>query len=91
MVECNSLTGKLYGKENLTGDLNNPVKDELVPTVSIVVGKVEGGDIAKVENVGTPQNAIFDFILPRGPSGEAGVDSITNTDIENILDKFIGG
>lgn len=94
IIEKKQLTGDISQKSTLIGILNNPIKTEVVPTVTIAVGKVEDGEKAEVENVGTPENAIFDFTLPRGPKGESGdvnVGSISNIELENILNQFIGG
>ncbi len=40
------------------------------PTVA--VGSVTGGTEAQVTNSGTPQAAVFNFVLPRGPQGAKG-------------------
>lgn len=39
---------------------------------TVAVGQVSSGDKASVLNVGTPQNAIFNFVLPRGEQGYPG-------------------
>ena len=39
---------------------------------TIAVGKVVSGDTASVTNVGTAQNALFNFVLPRGAQGPQG-------------------
>ena len=39
---------------------------------SVEVGTVTAGDVASVTNVGTPQNAILDFVLEKGEQGEMG-------------------
>lgn len=39
---------------------------------TITIGKVTSGDSASVENVGTPENAVLDFTLPKGDKGEKG-------------------
>lgn len=44
--------------------------DGINPTVA--VGTVSEGTEAKVVNSGTPQAAVFDFVLPRGPQGPKG-------------------
>ena len=36
---------------------------------SITVGTVEIGDTPSVKNVGTPEQAVFDFVFPKGESG----------------------
>ena len=41
---------------------------------TIAVGTVISGTPASVTNVGTSQDAIFDFVLPKGDTGAAGVD-----------------
>lgn len=46
---------------------------EVVSSISsISIGKVTSGDFASVENVGTPENVILDFVLPKGPKGDTG-------------------
>ena len=39
---------------------------------TIAVGQVISGDTASVTNVGTAQNALFNFVLPRGAQGPQG-------------------
>lgn len=39
---------------------------------TIAVGQVISGDTASVTNVGTAQNALFNFVLPKGGRGEPG-------------------
>lgn len=39
---------------------------------TIAVGQVVSGDTASVTNVGTAQNALFNFVLPRGAQGPQG-------------------
>ena len=39
---------------------------------TIAVGQVVSGDTASVINVGTAQNALFNFVLPRGAQGPQG-------------------
>lgn len=41
---------------------------------TIEVGDVTSGSTAQVSNSGTPNAAVFDFVLPVGPKGEAGAD-----------------
>ena len=43
---------------------------------TVEVGTVTAGDIASVTNVGTPQNAIFDFVLQKGDKGDQGEQGI---------------
>lgn len=40
--------------------------------VTLTIGTVVSGDVAKVENVGTPTNPILNFTLPRGEKGAVG-------------------
>lgn len=57
---------------------------------TIEIGEVTTGDPgseAEVENVGTEQDAIFNFTLPRGESGEPGVSP--NIEIETIANGHI--
>lgn len=39
---------------------------------TIAVGTVTGGETASIGNSGTAQNAVFDFVLPKGPKGDKG-------------------
>lgn len=39
---------------------------------TIAVGQVTQGDIVRIKNVGTPTNAILDFVLPAGIKGDKG-------------------
>lgn len=39
---------------------------------TIAVGEVTQGDIVRIKNVGTPTNAILDFVLPAGIKGDRG-------------------
>lgn len=55
------------GDTGATGPQGDPGKD-----ATIEVGKVEKGDVASVKNVGTPTEAIFDFVLPKGDQGLQG-------------------
>ena len=43
----------------------------------ITIGNVSSGDFASVQNVGTPEHAVLDFILPRGRNGERGPIGLT--------------
>ena len=45
-------------------------------SATITVGTVTGGTTASVTNVGTENDAIFDFVLPKGDKGDTG-DSLT--------------
>ena len=45
-------------------------------SATIAVGTVTGGATASVTNVGTENDAIFDFVLPKGDKGDTG-DSLT--------------
>lgn len=53
-------------KEN--GEFNG--KDGVTPTIS--VGRVSAGAEAQVTRTGTSTEAVFNFVLPRGPQGEKG-------------------
>ena len=53
----------------------NGLKGDPGESATIKVGKVEAspsGSAPSVTNSGTPQNAVFDFVLPRGEQGERG-------------------
>ena len=43
----------------------------------ITIGNVSSGDFASVQNVGTPEHAVLDFVLPRGRNGERGPIGLT--------------
>lgn len=49
--------------------------DGVSPTVEI--GTVSSGTEAQVTNSGTPQKAVFNFVLPRGPQGPTGKTGAT--------------
>ena len=40
---------------------------------TITIGNVTSGEIPSVTNVGTPSDALLDFVLPKGDKGEQGV------------------
>ena len=45
----------------------------------------EAGTEASVENSGTETEAVFDFEIPRGDSGEVtGIEGIPNSDIDSL-------
>lgn len=46
---------------------------------TLTVGNVSQGEVASVTNVGTSDNAIFDFVLPQGEKGEKGNDGDSAT------------
>ncbi len=52
--------------------------DGISPTVA--VGTVTEGTQAQVTNSGTPQAAVFDFVLPRGPQGLKGERGLPGKD-----------
>ncbi len=88
--QCNgsgwTLLGNLKGDQ---GDQGNPGQ-----AATIAVGTVTKGDNASVVNSGTSSAAVFDFVLPKGDPGPAGVNtwgSLTGdiddqTDLANALD-----
>ena len=88
--QCNgsgwTLLGNLKGDQ---GDQGNPGQ-----AATIAVGTVTKGDNASVVNSGTSSAAVFDFVLPKGDPGPAGVNtwgSLTGdiddqTDLVNALD-----
>ena len=39
---------------------------------TVEVGTVSKGDVPSVTNVGTPQHAILDFVMPQGEKGDKG-------------------
>lgn len=44
---------------------------------SVSVGRVSSGNFPSVTNVGTPEDAVFDFVLPKGDKGERGPIGLT--------------
>lgn len=59
---------------------------------TVEVGTVVEGDKAAVTNSGTKQNAVLNFVLPRGPEGpapEKGKDYWTAEDKEEIIQEVV--
>ena len=59
-------------------------------SATITVGTVEEGDIASVENVGSSQDAIFNFTLPKGDDGDAAtiqVGSVYSGDNPSVTNR----
>ena len=100
------LGGNSYGHYHLTVDLLNKLINLPADgggsggTVSISVGSVTTGapgTNATVTNSGTPTNAIFNFVIPRGDKGEAGtgtsvdvINNLTSTRTDAALSAYQG-
>lgn len=65
----NEFNASFSGNETFSASL-----DEIYFGLSgtIQVGNVTSGDVAQVTNVGTPQKAVLDFVLPKGDTGPQG-------------------
>jgi len=77
-LALNDKVTKEAGKGLSTNDYTNEEKAKLetLEGSTINVGTTitgEAGTEARVTNSGTEKNAIFDFIIPRGETGESGV------------------
>lgn len=48
---------------------------------TVTIGTVFAGNTAKVSNVGSPQNAVLDFVLPKGDKGNRGDAGVGITSI----------
>ena len=65
-------------------------------SATIKVGTVTEGDTARVVNRGTDRNAVLDFVLPRGETGEKGdppekgVDYWTDSDKAELVQDVLG-
>lgn len=70
------------GIEGPQGPAGNPGKSATIQIGSVTT--LDAGSNATVENVGTENNAIFNFGIPKGQDGENAVDSITSTSINSI-------
>ncbi len=61
---------------------------------TIQIGTVQKGDQASVVNSGTPQHAIFDFVLPKGDKGADGLDGkdgVNGTDGKSAYEQAVEG
>lgn len=58
------------GDKGDTGEKGAPGTPGQAATIAI--GSVTGGETASIGNSGTAQNAVFDFVLPKGPKGDKG-------------------
>lgn len=65
--------GAVEGKpETIKGEKGDPGA-----AATITVGTVTSGDTAAVTNAGTSSVAKFNFVLPKGPKGDAGTNATT--------------
>ena len=51
---------------------------------TIKVGTVVSGDTASVTNVGTPNAAVFNFVLPKGADADTSVIQSLQSDVQNV-------
>ncbi len=65
-------TGLGAGSSGLPGEQGIPGA-----AATIQIGTVESGTTASVQNSGTSQNAVLDFVLPKGDKGDKGTDGVT--------------
>jgi hypothetical protein len=77
--------GKIVGPTGPTGSTGASITGATGatgPGATIEVGKVTTGlpgSVASITNVGTPEEAIFDFSIPQGPTGNTGASITGNT------------
>ena len=62
------------GYDGATGEAGQSIGGNFA---SVKIGRVTMGDFASVVNVGTSENAILDFVLPRGEKGDTGPIGLT--------------
>ena len=67
---ANSGYRKKEGPQGAPGDTGSNGSDGRAATID--VGKVSVGDRVSVTNVGTPEQAVFDFVFLRGQKGDKG-------------------
>lgn len=61
------------GEQGPKGDTGNPGADGAAATIDVgTVSTGAAGSGASVQNVGTPNQAVFDFVIPRGDKGDTG-------------------
>ena len=51
---------------------------------TITVGTVVSGDTASVTNVGTSNDAVFNFVLPKGADADTSVIQSLQSDVQNV-------
>ena len=51
---------------------------------TITVGTVVSGDTASVTNVGTSNDAVFNFVLPKGTDADTSVIQSLQSDVQNV-------
>ena len=85
--------GNLYVWDNVSGQWKNVGRIQgpegpAGKAATIRIGTTttgEAGTEASVENSGTETEAVFDFEIPRGDSGEVkGIEDIPNSDIDSL-------
>ena len=51
---------------------------------TITVGTVVSGDTASVTNVGTPNDAVFNFVLPKGADADTSVIQSLQSNVQDV-------
>jgi|SRR5690625_808705 len=65
------------GDQGDKGDTGNTGADGTAATIDVgTVSTGAAGSSASIQNVGTPNEAVFDFVIPRGDKGETGEQGI---------------
>ena len=55
---------------------------------TIKVGTVVSGDTASVTNVGTPNDAVFNFVLPKGADADTSVIQSLQSNVQDVQDAL---
>ena len=55
---------------------------------TIKVGTVVSGDTASVTNVGTPNDAVFNFVLPKGADADTSVIQSLQSNVKDVQDAL---
>ena len=55
---------------------------------TITVGTVVSGDTASVTNVGTSNDAVFNFVLPKGTDADTSVIQGLQSDVQNVKNEL---
>lgn len=55
---------------------------------TIKVGTVVSGNTASVKNVGTSEDAVFDFVLPKGADVDTSVIQSLQSDVQNVQNEL---
>lgn len=94
-------TSWLYSSDGIPTKITGPQGPvgPIGPAGTIEIGTTttgESGSDASVENVGTPENAILNFTIPRGEQGEQGIQGETGPqgymneqDVRDVVDTIV--